>query len=396
MPNLVLTIAAAALWLVVLFRARRMLGGTSTERSLWCVLIMFAGSVTLLIDPLRQAVVHGRATSTGYALATFTVAVLACVSARSLVVCTSPGPTARRRSAVNAALAGAALAGGAVSYLLAPPLDGRYASLAQHPQQIGVAGPVLRAAAFLVYLSWALVGMSRVSLRYARHAPAGPLRKGLMLGGVGCLLGFGCVALKTVVVAGWVAQANIPLARLNSAADGVALSSMLLIVAGASWQLLTAQARSVVSATTDIRARRQLRPLWQALQPAAPLDGGQLPAVGARLRLVRRVVEIRDRQLSLRCYASRATHQAALLAAEQAGYRGSDASAVAEAAWLETARRAKASGAAPATHLGGGNDVVPTGGGALDEEVRWLQQVTHAYQHVPLVHQLANRWAATH
>lgn len=385
-----LSIAAVLLWGAVLLRWR-MLRGTRTDRSLWSVLLCFALAVSLLVDPLRQQVVVGPVTSFVYALGTFTVSVLACAASRSLVLSTAERP-GRRAAAANAALAIVAVVGGAVSYVLAPPLDGLYATLSQAPEQTGLAGPWLRAGAFLAYLGWALAGMLRVTRTHARAAADGDVRAGLTLGAYGCGVGFGFIALEAAVVILWAAGAADAGRPVDLAAKCVALLSMSLIVAGVLRATVARPVRALARRHRHFRAQRRLDPLWLALREAAPAGAADLAPVmvGHRVKLVRTVIEIRDRQRVLRRYVSPEVCAAALSAAHQHGLAGPEAAAAAEAAWTEVARRSLLAGRKPRPDTGAAaGQTVAVGGRSLDDEVHWLERVSAAWRDSALVAEFA-------
>ena len=135
----------------------------------------------------------------------------------------------------------------------------------------------------------------------------------------------------------------------------------------------------------DYRALRALRPLWSAVTAAAPhiVLGpppdcwGDLLVMGAkvRMRLRRRIVEIRDAALLLRSHVSDASAAAARTALAAAGLAGEELDAAAEAAWLRAACAARRAGyppahPAPVRPLRGSDD--------LTGEARWLRLVAAA------------------
>jgi len=385
-----LSSAAVLLWTAVLLRWR-MLRGTQTDRSLWSVLLCFAVAVSMLNDPMRQQTVVGPVTSFLYAFGTFSVSVLACAATRSLVLSTTDLPS-RRATVTNATLAVAAITAGGVSYVLAPPLDGMYASLSQSPQQAGLAGPFLRSGAFLAYLGWALAGMLRVTRTHARGS-SDDVRAGLTLGAIGCGIGFGFIALEAAVVVLWAGGAAASGRPADAAAKCVALVSMSFIVAGVLRATVARPLRAAVHWCWELRAQRRLDPLWVALRQAAPKGAADLALVmvGHRVRLVRTVIEIRDRQRILCRYVSPDLCTAALTAAHRSGLEGSDAAAAAEAAWTEVARRALLAGLAPRSDVGAAaGQVAAAGGHNLDGEVHWLERVSTAWRDCELVAEFAD------
>ena len=104
------------------------------------------------------------------------------------------------------------------------------------------------------------------------------------------------------------------------------------------------------------RRYRRLGPLWRDLyraDPAIALDPPAVPdafaVVRLRLRLYRRVIEIRDGLLALRPYRDPVVAAAARDRATRAGLHGPPCDAAVEAAVIAAALRAKAEG--PTTRL---------------------------------------------
>lgn len=144
----------------------------------------------------------------------------------------------------------------------------------------------------------------------------------------------------------------------------------------------SAAARSV----HDYRALCALRPLWSAVTATVPqvvlglppAGCSDLPVMGAdlRLRLGRRIVEIRDAALLLRSHVSDISSASARAALAAAGLSGEELDAAEEAAWLR---------AACAARLGGGPPACPVparplrGADDLTGEARWLRRVAAAW-----------------
>ncbi|WP_328345284.1 MAB_1171c family putative transporter [Micromonospora sp. NBC_00421] len=225
---------------------------------------------------------------------------------------------------------------------------------------------------FFSYIAVCLVTFITSVGGYLRHVPAGVLRTGLSFVVTGTALGIVWAAWSGVrpvitLLTGRSLATTLPI--------GATLGSvcMLLWLIGAT---LTAWGDRITAPLRWLRALRRLRridPLWRALRAALPqIDlntsgGWRLP--GAEFALYRRVIEIRDAQLTLRPYAhpdvSRwvgpaadpATVEAAVIAAALVGhahgrdYRAEhpfqdvDASLASESAWLARVARQFASSA---------------------------------------------------
>jgi hypothetical protein len=100
------------------------------------------------------------------------------------------------------------------------------------------------------------------------------------------------------------------------------------------------------------------------------------------LRLVRRVVEVRDARLALRAYLPAGTIASIRAACEAVGLTCLDSQATVEAASLAAALCQHAQGEVPRA-----TDALPEtpGGANLDEEVAYLMRVAEAYTRSPIV-----------
>ena len=139
------------------------------------------------------------------------------------------------------------------------------------------------------------------------------------------------------------------------------------------------------------RACRQLYPLWRDLcrafpdlalvsPPSAVADALALRDVD--LRLVRRMVEIRDGRLALRAYLPAGTVAGVRSACEAAGLTPVATQATVEAASLAVALRQRSQG-----EVAQAPDLLPAtpGGTDLDQEVAYLVRVAQAYTSSPVV-----------
>jgi hypothetical protein len=130
----------------------------------------------------------------------------------------------------------------------------------------------------------------------------------------------------------------------------------------------------------DLESTRALRHLWKTLVTAVPdvsagsvQHGPTAVFTPPRILLIRRVSEIRDAALALRCYVNPDAVAAVRSRLKASGISGQALDAASEACWLEMAVRAVTSGAS-AEHP---THVLPGGDGLLDE-VKWLRQVAMA------------------
>lgn len=190
-------------------------------------------------------------------------------------------------------------------------------------------------------------------------------------------MGYGYVLLKAVVVIGWLVGFGPSLLQLDQIADFASLGSVACVMSGVGYDAIVLGLHKARTAVVHARQLCQLRSLSEGLKAAAPDNAGSIPAFGIRYRLSRRVIEIRDRQLSLRAYVDGGAPNRALAAATAAGLAGDDARATAEASWIAAACAAKAHGRKPRA--------VPSqspepGGSNLEAEAAWLVRVASAHR----------------
>ncbi|MBB2943727.1 hypothetical protein FB565_003456 [Actinoplanes lutulentus] len=224
---------------------------------------------------------------------------------------------------------------------------------------------------FEAYLAVVLLLGARACVIIGRAAPAGLLRRGLLTMAAGILLIFGYASTKAILVATapWQSAAWEPwLVGLRSA------GAVLYVAGGA----VPAAARL----GTVLRAYRMLlilRPLWSAMRDAFPEVVLMRPAraalemtgeAGVRLRLYRRVIEIRDGLLALRPYL--VLPDLVLPDAD-----GCTDPAAAEARRIAGALRRRADGEPPAAAPGRWAHVGPE----MADEIAWLSRVSQAFRH---------------
>ncbi|MCK1795566.1 hypothetical protein MTQ01_05995 [Streptomyces sp. XM4193] len=215
-----------------------------------------------------------------------------------------------------------------------------------------------------------------------RQAAAGWLRTGLRLLGLGCAAGvlysllragYLLVRLVGTADAGTDAQVAEVTDLLKHAAIVLILLGTSIPAAGVAWR-----------GWQQWRHLRRLRPLWAELTAAVPevvLDEG-LRRHELRLRLHRRVVEIRDALLALQPYIDPDRRAAAREAAADAETEESERRILADACWVEVARHAKLAGrepgSAPAREPDDGATPVWGSLDDLESEARLLIRLEHA------------------
>ena len=222
-------------------------------------------------------------------------------------------------------------------------------------------------------------------------------RVGLRLVSVGAYFGVGYTAIKIT---------NMAVRSVTTLTPGLAdaiivvcfTTSFLLMIIGVtipSWGPLIGLDH-LADWASALRAQRQLAPLWAALHQADPsmallpephgLFAPLFMARQARLRLVRRVVEIRDGYRSLRPYADDHTEHVARRHAEEAGLTEDELAVAVEAAVVAVAVRDRERGreSSPPANASGVlvQESMPSTPAA---EVAWLTQVARAYRSSPVV-----------
>lgn len=247
--------------------------------------------------------------------------------------------------------------------------------------------------AFLAYLGLALVNVVRLSWRYAAHATRPSMRLGLRLVATGGVLGLAYVAHE----AAWVLAPRLGAPHLLSPSQTlprlVMAGGIGLMVAGStmpSWGPLLG-VDALYRAAAYYRSLQRLYPLWRVLYEAMPTIA-LLPPVtrlaewldvrDLRLRLYRRVVEIRDGMVALRPYVDARTPTYARQYCEDAKLPAAEARVVVEAATLASALRGFARGR-PA--MAGSGEKQPSGGLDLASEVQALEQFARCYRRSPHV-----------
>jgi len=253
-----------------------------------------------------------------------------------------------------------------VLFALAPDL---------YPQQPGV---LEYCVVYLVGQAPAFGNVIRLGLRYARAADAPALRIGMRLVAAGTAIALLYLVNKVVLTAAARFGFAYPLGALPVVGAGLPAAADVLVLVGAT---LPATAGWL----HRYRHYQHLGPLWRALyraEPAIALDppaGPDLLAVGGlRLRLYRRVIEIRDGLLVLHPYRADDVAAAAREHARLAGLSGRRLEATVEAAAVAAALRSHASGNPPTAPAGTAGTV--TGGTDLASDTVFLSRVARAYR----------------
>jgi Family of unknown function (DUF6545) len=150
--------------------------------------------------------------------------------------------------------------------------------------------------------------------------------------------------------------------------------------------LVLRRARLLAGPRVGARRRlRELEPLWDGLRGAVPeaASTSRGRRRSAKLRLYRRVIEIRDAQLALRPYLDRAAAEAGMTAARSAGLEGDDREAAVEAALLAAAAQARKAGRRARQNSGDPGWPAVRGGPDLAGDAAWLARVSRAFTGLP-------------
>jgi hypothetical protein len=230
--------------------------------------------------------------------------------------------------------------------------------------------------AYVVAQTPAFANVIRLGLRYARVADTAALRTALRLVVAGTALGLLYLLNKAILAASSRLDFTYPLGHTVLVSKLLPTSAYLLVLVGAALPAL-------LSWLSRYRRYRRLGALWRDLyraDPAIALDPPTVPDVLAlnrlRLRLYRRVIEIRDGLLTLRPYRDPAIEAAARDRATRAGLHGRQRDAAIEAATVAAALRARTVGPPPDP----AGEPTVTGGEDLAEETAFLELVARAYR----------------
>jgi hypothetical protein len=230
--------------------------------------------------------------------------------------------------------------------------------------------------AYVVAQAPAFVNVIRLGLRYAAMADTASLRVALRMVAAGAFVGLVYLVNKAILAARPRFDFEFPLGRTVVVSKLLPTSAYLLVLAGAVLPVL-------LGWCGRYRRYRRLGPLWRDLYRADPeiaLDPPSVPDLLAlrhlRLRLYRRVIEIRDGLLALRPYRDPDVAAVARDRAIRAGLVGQQREAAVEAATIAAALRARASGPPPDE----AHEEPVAGGDDLAAETAFLSLVARAYR----------------
>ena len=252
---------------------------------------------------------------------------------------------------------------------------------------------------FLGFLGVALFDIVRLDLTHAARADNPALKVGLRTVALGGIVGLGYVANEGLYVLGAQVDATYPLGDKDMITTVLVAGGTSLMIIGSTMPAwgpivgIPAAARWI----DRYWMLRVLYPLWADLYRASPDIALSLPssplmdALAMRdlnVRLYRRVVEIRDGLLTLRPFVDPKVREVAGALGRSAGLSGDELDAVAEAATVAAAIRAKRRRRAIA-----GGDVVAAApvGSDLSAEAAYLTRLSRAYRNSSVVRMLLER-----
>src|SRR6266498_521440 len=231
---------------------------------------------------------------------------------------------------------------------------------------------------FYITFGVSMAALGWLCWRYAGMVGRLWLRRGLRLIAVGTGFGLGYCICMLIYIGGRLAGE-----------DPHAWRAAALVIAGTGAPVLCAGLTLPAwgPQLSALHTLNELRPLWRALTRATPeiaLDPVALP-LRLKLRLYRRVIEIRDGWRALRPYFRPEITATARRRAEAAGLRGDELEATVEAASLKAALRLKVrsaavtAAAAATDNAGRAHSPAPTGS-SLPDEIAFLAQVARAFR----------------
>ncbi|MET0233296.1 MAG: MAB_1171c family putative transporter [Kibdelosporangium sp.] len=366
------------------------------QRALWLIFLSLALAKTVTLEPVADGINSGIGTNAN-TLAQHLLGILAAVALLRFISLISGAYVERPRAKAVQLFLGLGVAA-ALILLFAISSDGIQSSADEL-----IAAPIVRPTTVVywllmeAYLGTALYMGAMLIWRVSKSSPTNALRISLWIMVAGVALNVLFAIYKSAYILLHVAGADLP--KIVATISNYMLStSNLLTVIGVSLPALTA-ARSLLRARRSLHA---LAPLWQTMRATFPdmilYVSAKLPTADgilatARLRLYRRLIEIRDGMLELRGYIPAAVHSDALGYLAEKGIEGDEAAVLAEACWIEVALRRVRAGDKPGGNPPAGSSI--EGGENEEEEARWLSRVSQAHAKSPHPKEFADRWETT-
>jgi hypothetical protein len=355
-----------------------------TQRALWLIFLALALVKTVVIRSVADGIerVLGENANT---LVQHSLAILAAVGLLRFVSLISGADDQRPRAKAVQLCTGAGVIA-ALTLLFAISSDGIHGSADEL-----IASPIVQPSTLLywllieTYLGTALCMGGMLIWRMSKASPTSLLRVGLWIVVAGTALNIVFAVYKTAYILLHTAGVNLP-KTVATISNNMLLTAHLLTAIGVLLPAVPA-ARGLIRARLSLYA---LAPLWQTMRETFP--DMILDVDTTRLRLYRRLIEIRDGMLELRGYVSATLHSDALAYLTEKGVQGSAASVLAEACWIEVALRRVRAGEKPGEKPGAGPAAGSSihGGENEEEEARWLSKVSRAHAKSPYPRQFAD------
>ncbi|WP_416985067.1 MAB_1171c family putative transporter [Streptomyces sp. T028] len=363
------TVVLALLWVVAVWRAPSAVR-SSKQRTLWVAFAALTLSMTLRHPAIMHAIDDGAGVNNLSTLLKHYLGITAAAAVLEFVyVITRP----HTRTGVRQRMAAVGMTIAMLTVLFAF-VPRRTEAEDFFENSAGSVPATAYLLVWLTYLATAMAMATRLFWGSSRHAGAGWLHTGLRLLGVGTAVGVAYALSRAVYLVLRLTEAAGPHsdASASTFTDAMKHTAIGLILVGSSVPAVGVAWR----AAQHWRYLRTLRPLWQDLTEAVPevVLGEDLRRRELRMRLHRRVVEIRDAILALQPYVSAAQRDAADAAASAARRD------LAEACWIETARHAKLAGLVPydtvqRRDVGSADDDAALD---LEAEAQWLRRIEAA------------------
>lgn len=351
------TASIFAMWLVVVLRLPQVIRNLK-QRPLWTAVVLMAVVTTLYLDVAQQALADHIGAYAAY-LGTHLATV---VSAAAILYFIMAANGYRRYAPWLYAATGVTIA-----VLL-------WVYIAEHPRNPRPGhAPELPLGYFILVSGFSVVALVVCALVCgygARRADNWTMRWALFA----LTIGWAANALPWLLNIVWLVTRDLGWIAWFSQIDGI---SALGLSIGAALPLVPAIQQSFHNSN----AYRRLGPLWQSLTDAFPDVRLTQPAISqalypVRLRLYRRVVEIRDAMIVLRSYVSADDMQAAHEQVERHKVPDAVVDASVTACWLVAALHYRQQGRTPVTQT---DNIAGVGGDNFEQEIEFLLQVADAY-----------------
>jgi len=251
----------------------------------------------------------------------------------------------------------------------------------------GLGGSPLMALYVMLHVVYMAIAMLRFGWRirvFAAGTTSRAVQVGVQLTLLGLVFGGVWAVWKTSVIMVQLYGLDVE----TAAGPSLMLSGLcaLFVAIGGSYAIWSRPLRMLDEHRCRRRAYRQLEPLWTDVAAALPRIHLDAPDATLQEATYRRVIEIRDAQLTLTTYAPAGVHDEATRAALARGDDTDQARVIAEAASLTTGLDAFRRGAAhridttpPSRKMAAAQHAHTLA------EAAWLLRVDHARQHDPIV-----------